>query len=60
MITMAAIAPNIRLTVETIITSHTDIAYHFEYHAVTPRFQSINQCWVCVCRALSLNLLYTV
>jgi len=44
MITTAATARNIRLIVETIITSHTGIAYHVENHAAAPRFQSIDQC----------------
>jgi len=60
MITTAATARNIRLIVETIITSHTGIAYHVENHAAAPRFQSIDQCWVYVCRALSMNVLHTV
>jgi len=41
---MAATERNIRLSVETIIRSHTDVAYHVEYHAVVPWFQSIDQC----------------
>jgi len=32
-ITTAAIAPNIRLIAETIITSHTGIGYHVEQYA---------------------------
>jgi len=60
MITTAATVRNIRLIVELIITSYTGIAYHIQYHAATPRFQSIHQCWVCVCRAISLSVLYTV
>ena len=44
MITTAATARNIGLIVETIIMSHTDIAYHVEYHAAEPQFQSIDQC----------------
>jgi len=60
MITTAATARNIGLIVETIIMSHTDIAYHVEYHAAAPQFQSIDQCWVYVRRALSMSVLYTV
>jgi len=52
MITTAATAGNIRLIVETIIASHTGIAYHVEHnswrHATATGFQSIDQCWVCV------------
>jgi len=47
MITTAATERNIRLIVGTSITSHTGIAYHIEYHAAVPRFQSIDRCWVC-------------
>ena len=36
---------------------HTSIAYQV---AVALRFLSIDQCWVCVCRALSLSVLYSV
>jgi len=64
MTTTAATARNIRLILETIITSHTGIAYHVEQrwrHAVWPRFQSIDQYWACVCRGvLSLSVLYSV
>jgi len=46
MITAAATARNIRLIVETIIASHTGIAYHVEHnfwkHAAAPGVQSIN------------------
>jgi len=46
---------------ETIIMSHTGIAYHIEHNAHgTPPFQSIHHCWVCVCRALFLSVLYSV
>jgi len=56
MMTTVATARNIRLIIETIIMSHTGIAHH----TATPWFQSVDQCWVCVCTALSLSVLYTV
>jgi len=59
MIATATTARNIRLNVEPIITSQTGMAYQVEYHIATPRFQSINQCWVYVCRALSFSLYCT-
>jgi len=37
-------ARNIRLIVQTIISSHKGIAYHVEYHSIAPRFQFIDQC----------------
>jgi len=41
---------------------HTGIAYHVAYsrHTVAPRFQSTDMCWVCMCKALSLIVLYQV
>ena len=45
MITTAATARNMRLIVETIIASHTGVAYHVEHnfwrHAVAPGFRSV-------------------
>jgi len=57
MITTAATACNIQLMVEMIITSHTDMAYvehKSSRHATAPRYQSVDRCWVCLCRTLSL------
>jgi len=46
MITVATTANNIRLIVETIIVSHTGIAYHVKHnfwrHAAAPGFHSID------------------
>ena len=62
MITAAATAPNIRLIVETIIASHTGIAYHVEQNAEgTPPHQGFSllisvQCACEVQRALSLSV----
>ena len=57
-------ASNIWLVMDrivTLITSHTGIACHvkrnFSRHVASPRFQSVDQWWVCMCRALSLSVL---
>jgi len=47
-------ACNIRLIIEMIIMSHMGIPYHGEYH---PPHHSVDQCWVCMCRALFLSVL---
>jgi len=57
MITTAATARNIRLIVEMIVASHTGIAHHVQ---PPPRFQSIDHCWVCLWKALSLSALCSV
>jgi len=49
MITAAATVPNIRLIAETIIASHTGIAYHAEHNAQgTSPHQGLSSlmCWV--------------
>jgi len=63
LITTATAVCNIRLMVENIITSHTGIAHHIGHNAQsTPPHHgfSLSQCWVCVCRALSLSVLYSI
>ena len=42
MITVAATTRNIRLIVETIIASHTGIAYHVEHNAEAPPHQGFS------------------
>jgi len=59
MITTAATPHNIQLIVETIIASHMGMAFTLNVrsrHAAALRFQSIDQFWVCMCKALSLSV----
>jgi len=62
MITVAATARNMRLIVDTIIASHTDIAFHVEHnHEDTPPYR-VSVYWLVLSlrvkyRALSLNVL---
>jgi len=65
MITTASTACNIRLIVETIIASHTGNTYVEHNAQGTPPHHgfslliSVDYC-VCLCRTLSLSVLYTV
>jgi len=65
MITVAATACNIRLIVETIIVSHMGMAYVEHNAQGTPQHHGFSllisvDCWMCLCRTLSLSVLYTV
>ena len=61
---MAATEHNIGLVVGKILTSHTGIAYHVEHNAqgMPPHhsFSLLISVKMCVCRVLSLSVLYWV